>query len=257
PTNKRLEKSIRSFCKGKEIHIKMVVEGSEMEKQKLGSVGGIKYMVDKLKIKEPLLLFAGDNLLNLNLKKFVNAYKGNLLLAVYDIKDKNKVANKYGNVVLNKAGQIIRFDEKPAKPETSLVSTGCYIFPPEALALLDDFLASKEDGKRKDALGFFCSYLLERKKMTVDSFVFDEPWFDIGGRESYIDANLYYSKKDNYTGKNVKIENSKVKKSVILNDVTITDCELEGCAVAEGAELTGVKLKNCLVGAGSKIKEIL
>ncbi|MDD5091452.1 MAG: NDP-sugar synthase, partial [Candidatus Wallbacteria bacterium] len=61
-TNKRFEKSIRAFCKGKEIPIKMVVEGSEMEKQKLGSVGGIKYMVDKLKIKEPLLLFAGDNL---------------------------------------------------------------------------------------------------------------------------------------------------------------------------------------------------
>ncbi|MDD2714390.1 MAG: sugar phosphate nucleotidyltransferase [Candidatus Wallbacteria bacterium] len=251
-TNKRFEPELKKFVRDKKIKIKAVVEDSRMEEQKLGSVGAIQYLVEKEKIDEPLLLIAGDNLLELDLSKFVKAYRGNLMIAVYDIGDIEKVRNRYGSVILGPDNAIVDFEEKPAQPKTTLVSTGVYIFPPDTLKMLPEFLAS--ENKKKDAMGYFCKYLLKTKNIKADAYIFSEHWFDIGSRGAYIEANQHYAKADSYYGKDVKIENSKVSSSVLLGNTTVTDSELEGCAVDEDCLISGVKLRNCVIGKGTKIK---
>ena len=83
--------------------------------------------------------------------------------------------------------KIIDFKEKPKKPKTALVNTGCFIIPRKDLKLINKYI---QEGNNPDALGYFIEWLVKRKD--VYGYVFGDPWFDIGSFESYNEANEYY-----------------------------------------------------------------
>ncbi|TET55214.1 MAG: NDP-sugar synthase, partial [Dehalococcoidia bacterium] len=73
--------------------------------------------------------------------------------------------------------RIAEFQEKPAEPRSSFVSTGIYIFPPRVFPLLSRYCA---EGKR-DNLGGFIAHLIDGDE--VHGRTFTETWRDIGSRE--------------------------------------------------------------------------
>ncbi len=161
----------------------LAVEPSRSEKEKLGSIGAIELLIKTYGIDDDLLIAAGDNLTDMGMGEFVAAYDGRPLVALYDLNDKAKAANKYG-VVEVEGGVIVGFEEKPAEPKSSLISSGFYLYPAKALPLFREYLAG---GNNRDSPGFFLEWL--HKREDVKAFVFSGMWFDIGDLESYKKAD--------------------------------------------------------------------
>jgi glucose-1-phosphate thymidylyltransferase len=177
-TNKKFEADFRRWQDAIGRAVTLCVEPVFTEEQALGAVGSLDYWVRDKDITDDLLVIASDNYFGLDLRQFIAAYNGkNALVAVYDIGDKSK-ATQYGVVQLD-GYRITRLQEKPAQPESSLIATACYIFPPRIFPLLSQFCAL---GK-KDNLGSFIAYLIETDE--VHAYTFSEIWFDIGSVDVY------------------------------------------------------------------------
>ncbi|MBU7014917.1 MAG: NTP transferase domain-containing protein [Theionarchaea archaeon] len=256
--NRKFEGAFRKWkseCPGgKDIHL--CIEDTRDEEGKLGTIGALAHFIEKENVKEDLLVVAGDNLFEFDISDFMNRFSGNILIALHDMKDPQKVRGRYGVAALS-GGKILTFEEKPEFPQSALISTGVYVLPERALPLLSEFLMCQEGEQRmlggsRDAPGHFVEWVLEREN--VDGFPFEDAWFDIGDRESYIQANMEYGHKS-YVGRGCSIERSILEESVVLDGVTMVDCTIRRSIVDEGCELEGVTLAESIVGAGSKIRK--
>ena len=168
---------------------KIVIENTRSHDEKLGSVGALDFLINKLKLKSSLLIVAGDNLFEFSVRQFCNfsKEKKSPVVALYDIRNKKKIKERYGVVRMDKNNKIDNFQEKPKRPKTSLVNTGCLILPRRDLSMIRVYI---KEGHSPDALGYFIQWLV--KKKDVYGYVFDSPWFDIGSFESYNEANKFY-----------------------------------------------------------------
>jgi len=170
--------------------IKLVIEETKSEKDKLGSIGALNFLIDRLGLSDDLLIIGGDNLFDFDLRDLIDFYraKKNSVVLLYDMKEKERVKGKYGVLEINSDFKIINSEEKPETPKSTLISTACYIFSKEDLALLDDYLAS---GNNPDAIGFFLSWLC--KKSDLYGLIHKGLWFDIGSFDDYARANAVYA----------------------------------------------------------------
>lgn len=250
-TNRRFAPQFIAWQKQSGRNVEIVVEETSAEAEKLGAVGAIDFLIQTLEIEDDLLVIGGDNISEFSLESFIAAYRGRPLVALYDIKDVERVRGRYG-VAIVEGEQIIDFQEKPQHPASTLVSTACYVYPEEILPLIGEFLRKAESGK--DAPGYFNAWLVKERGIRVEAFTFDTGWYDIGDRASYIEANQHYAKRDTVTGENVTIERSTVRNSVIFDDVVIENSSIVGCVIDQGCSLGGVTLGDCLVGAGTVIR---
>lgn len=188
-TNEKFGPQFKGWIESKnDPRLVLAVEPTRSEDEKLGSIGAIGLLIETYGIDDDLMILAGDNLTKLEMKKFVDAFEGRPLVALYKLGDKAKAANRYG-VVETRDGIIVGFEEKPAEPKTSLISSGFYLYPAKTLPLFKDYLS---EGNNKDSPGFFLEWL--HKKTQVKAFVFDELWYDIGDIESYNKANEIFEK---------------------------------------------------------------
>ncbi len=190
-TNKRFEPHFKSelkhhFSSG---NIKLIVEPADKEENKLGSLGALRALIDKEGIDDDLLVVAGDNLFGFDLRDLVSYYDslGSTVIAFYNMEDTEMIRNRYGVVVLDKDNKVVEFQEKPEKPKSTLVSTGCYIFPRRILKLLKIYLDNENNA---DAPGYFVTWL--HKSEDIYGFVFEEHWFDIGSHESLREAKEFF-----------------------------------------------------------------
>jgi glucose-1-phosphate thymidylyltransferase len=243
--------------------IKIFVEDSTEDKCKKGALGATALVIEKMGIDEDLLLIAGDNYFGFRIADFINFFKGNPLLAAFDIKDKH-AARKFG-VVVSRDGKVVEFQEKPAEPKSTLVSTGCYVFPKKNLKDISDYAKQKNDD-----LGGIFEYLL-KKGETIDVFSFKEKWFDVGSFDGYLNANrdLLDNKiieKKNviksgsnrfnggvYLGDNVTVTNSIIHDSVVLNGCKIDNCVIRNCVIDDNCDLKNIDLSHKMIRQGSII----
>ncbi|MCD5416539.1 NTP transferase domain-containing protein [Candidatus Bipolaricaulota bacterium] len=250
-TNRRFAAQFAAWQAQSVRNVEIVVEETTAESEKLGTVGALHFLIERLEIDEDILVIGGDNLFKFPLADLLAAYKSRPLIALYDVKDLERVRGRYG-VAIVKDGRIVEFQEKPSAPRSTLASTACYIYPKETLPLIGEFLARAETGK--DAPGYFNAWLLKEKGEHIDAFVFETGWYDIGDRASYIEANQHYSNADTWLGKDVMIENSTVTDSVLLDGVKVIDSSISGCVIDRGCHLEGITLHDCLIGEGSIIR---
>ena len=176
--NRKFEADFHAWQKKQGRPVTICVEDVYTEKDMLGAITALNYWIQKKEIKEDLLLFGSDNYFEFDLDKYMSAFNGrNTLVAVYDVGDPSR-ATQYG-VVRVEGGRIVELEEKPARPKSSLVATACYIIPTRVFPFIEEFCK----GERKDNLGSFISYLIE--KDTVYAYPFSETWIDIGNIEIY------------------------------------------------------------------------
>ncbi|MCR4405102.1 MAG: NDP-sugar synthase [Candidatus Acetothermia bacterium] len=247
--NRRFAPQFERWAASYQKDVRLVVEETHSEDEKLGAVGALAFLIEELGLREEILVLGGDNIVEFDLEEFIAAYRGRPLLALYDLGDRERVRGKYG-VALADAGKILGFQEKPLEPRSTLVSIACYIYPPETFPLISKFLAQAPRGR--DAPGFFNEWLLEQE-VELHGFVFRGRWFDIGDRASYIEANMALSGRDLWLGRGVVIAGSTVRRSVIFDDVRIERSLIEGCVIDSGCDLHNVELRDCLIGAGTRI----
>ena len=123
--------------------------------------------------EEDVLVIGGDNLFEDNLQNLLamaSKTKG-VVIGLYDVKEDNE-AKRFG-VVSRKDSQVVRFVEKPEKPESTLISTLVYYIPKEALKHVREFAEQGHDNS-----GELIKHLMG--KGDVHSVVLNGRWVDIG-----------------------------------------------------------------------------
>ncbi|MCX6005439.1 MAG: sugar phosphate nucleotidyltransferase [Chloroflexi bacterium] len=176
--NKKFESDFYEWQKKQNRKITICVEEVYSDEEKLGAIGSLNHWINKLSIQEDLLLFGSDNYFEFDIADFISAFDGkHVLVAVYDMGDP-KNATQYGVVKLMDKS-ITELEEKPAAPKSSLIATACWIIPERIFPLIGEFCR----GARRDNLGNFITFLVERDHVHAHSF--DEKWIDIGSIDIY------------------------------------------------------------------------
>ncbi|MDP6127372.1 MAG: nucleotidyltransferase family protein [Dehalococcoidales bacterium] len=171
--NKKFENDFRIWQEDFPKLTELVVEDVWREEQSLGATGSLLQAVQDLSFEDDLLVLAGDNYFEFSIPRFLGAYNGkNTLIAVHDTGNRDD-ATQFG-VVTVEGSKVTSFEEKPSQPKSSLIATGCYVFPARIFPLLEKYCAS--DGR--DNLGDFIEYLFNEDE--VHAWSFQETWFDMG-----------------------------------------------------------------------------
>jgi len=265
-TNAVFEEGFKKWAKNySDRPLKIFVEDSASDEFKKGALGATAFVIEQKKINEDLMLLAGDNYFEFDMDAFINHFDENPLLAAYDIKDLAQ-AGKFG-VVVQREGHVHEFQEKPENPKSTLVSTGCYIFPQRSLQDIIDYAKEKNDD-----LGGIFEYLL-KKGEPIKVFRFDEKWIDIGSFDAYLQANRELignqiiekdgvkKEGDNefiggiFLGNNVYIKDSVLDNVVVLKNCHIDNCVIRNCVIDENCTLKNLDLSHKMIRQGSKIEK--
>ncbi len=174
------------------VNITYVKEVTTEDSNKLGAVGGLKYVIDKVG-SDDYLVIGGDNFFDgLDVKEFLEAHKksGKLVtLALYELPDKNLVSQTGIAVVKNK--RIIEFQEKPSinEAKSQLSSIMFYAINKEFFEKhLEEYIDYKKGRNEKaDNIGEMWQYFVD--KIYLNVFEFKGMWWDIGTPENYIKVN--------------------------------------------------------------------
>ena len=109
-------------------------------------------------------------------------------IALFDVKQK-KLASRYGICSLGRDARVTDFEEKPARPKSTLAASALYFIPKEKIRYIFEYM--KTD-LTKDAPGNLIKWLAEKDK--VFGHVFKDTWYDIGDRESLEKADREFKK---------------------------------------------------------------
>jgi mannose-1-phosphate guanylyltransferase len=229
-----------------------VTESGEVVPEALGSAGGIK------KIQEfghffddTTIVLCGDAIIDLDIQAAVTEHKRKGALASVVVKEVPwEKVSEYGVVVTDQEGRILTFQEKP-KREVALsnfVSTGIYIFEPEAIDLIPS-------GEVFD-IGSQLFPLMAKNGLPFYALKQDFQWLDIGSVTDYwgVLQSLLSSEVSGmempgeqitggvHVGLNTRIdwENTTIEGPVYIG---------AGCHIEAGSKIIGP----CWIGHGSHI----
>jgi glucose-1-phosphate thymidylyltransferase len=170
--------------------IKIINDGSKSDEDKLGAIGDISLVLTRENLtNDDLLVIAGDNLFQQPLGDFVTAAKrSQATVAVHDVGNLEAM-KKYGTVTVDTKGVITTFEEKPAKPKSTLAAVALYYYSRSVLPLFTTYLAA---GNNPDQPGLFLQWLYTRKP--VNTFEIKGRWLDIGSKETLENADQIFRK---------------------------------------------------------------
>jgi glucose-1-phosphate thymidylyltransferase len=147
---------------------------------RLGAIGDLQFVIERVPIDDDLLVVAGDNLIEGSLAGFIQTAKvRGPSVGLKDFHLKEKVS-MYGVVEIDSDDRIIGFEEKPAQPRSTLVAVGLYFLPRRSIPLVRKYL---DEGNRKDAPGYYLQWL--HRQTAVYGHRLDGDWYDIGDLDSY------------------------------------------------------------------------
>lgn len=162
--------------------LRILNDKSLSEKDRLGAIGDMDFAIKTEKIADDLLVIAGDNLFELGLREFVDFARHRApasSIGLYNLKDK-KAVKRYSQVTLDADERIIKFEEKPQNPTTTLVAKCIYFFSKGELGLISEYI---QVAGPTDAPGHYIAWLCQR--VSVYGFTFCGKWYDIGNYEVY------------------------------------------------------------------------
>jgi len=192
-TNKKFERDFNKWLERYNFDVKLVVEGTNHEGEKLGALGGINFLINKEGIDDDIIIVNGDNLFDRDFD-FASAIKffrtkNRPVVCGFDVMTKER-AMLFGTIIFDENKKIIDFIEKPEDPKTTLISMGLYLFKKGTIKILQQYLA---EGNSPDKPGEFLQWLHKRHDVFV--FPFNGRWFDIGDHATLEAAREYAKKK--------------------------------------------------------------
>jgi mannose-1-phosphate guanylyltransferase len=212
----------------------------EVVAQALGSAGGMKKIQEFGRFfDETTIVLCGDAIVDLDIEAAIREHKrkGALASVITCEVPWDKVSD-YGVVVADDEGRILKFQEKPKREEalSNLVSTGIYIFEPEAIDLIPA-------GQVFD-IGSQLFPLMAEKGLAFYAQKHDFQWLDIGSVTDY-----WSVLQSVLTGEvpGMEVPGAQIKDGVWVG--LNTRIEWEGTTI-EGPVYIGA---GCHIEAGSKI----
>lgn len=178
-TNDKFNENFLKWKQEEDDRIEIVNDGTKTNEERLGGVMDFALALEKC--DDDILVVLGDNYFNFPLKRFVEYFQENkrICVALHDLKDMEK-AKRFG-VLQTERNRIVGFEEKPENPKSTLISTGCYLFPKKELENIWEYIKSN---KNKEGIGYMIKDFIEQGR-ELNGFVFEEDWHDIGTIEDY------------------------------------------------------------------------
>ncbi len=164
-------------------------DGTVSNEDRLGAIGDIAFVLERIGTGDELLVVAGDNLFDFALGDFVEFTRGKGSasgVAVYDCGDLG-LASEYGIVDVDENDRITAFEEKSPAPTTTLVATAAYAYHREHVPLVARYL---DEGNPPDQPGCLVAWLYRREP--VYAYRFPGLWFDIGNPEQLLEADNHW-----------------------------------------------------------------
>lgn len=135
-----------------------------------------------------VLILSGDHIYHMDYLKMIEYHESKqAALTIATMNVPLNEASRFGIMTVNEENRIVRFQEKPTKPESTLASMGVYVF--KADVLLKEL---EQDAKNPDSQHDFGSNIIPGMiaNCPVYNYVFEGYWRDVGTVQSYLDANL-------------------------------------------------------------------
>ena len=120
----------------------VISDGTASEEERLGALGDLQLALRRLDRSGDVLVAATDKLLAFELAeplRFARERAAPVTLCVR-MPDRLRLAGRHGCVLLDAAGRIVDFKEKPERPKSNIASLAVYVLTPAAHELLDDYL---------------------------------------------------------------------------------------------------------------------
>jgi len=194
-TNNKFAKSFEDWAsdykaRGAKMDFTIVNDGSMSDSDKLGAIGDIHHVLKTQGISDKdLLVVAGDNLFSQPVTGFAEAGRNHpATLALYDVGNLEEI-RKYNNISVDETGAITHFEEKPANPTSTKTGIALYYYRKDVLPLIETYVA---EGNNTDQPGRLVQWLYPRIK--VGTWDVPGTWFDIGSKETLIEANEVFRK---------------------------------------------------------------
>ena len=150
----------------------------------LGSAGGLKKIQDFSGFfDDTFIVLCGDALVDLDLNKVLEFHRARKSLATIVMQDvPRSEVDKYGVVLTDAEGRILRFQEKPSQEEavSTTINTGIYIFEPGIFEFIPE-------GVEYDIGGELFPRLVEAGAPFY-GVISDFQWLDIGSVPDYWEA---------------------------------------------------------------------
>lgn len=167
----------------------IINDQSTDDSNKLGAIGDLHLVLTRAGIDDDIIVVAGDNLFSHSLEGFGEFVreKGAPVLAVYDVGDLDEI-RKYNAIDVDEGGRITFFEEKPARPKSTLTGIALYYYPKSALPLIRQYVA---EGNNLDQPGRLVQWMYGRTPF----YTWRVPgiWYDVGSKETLEEANRIFS----------------------------------------------------------------
>jgi len=161
-------------------------DGTTSNEDRLGAIGDVRFVLERIGTGDDLLVVAGDNLFDYSLADYVAWWRGKgtaTAVALHDVGDR-ELAKRYAVVEVDEDDRIVGFVEKPEEPRSTLCATATYVYHRAHVPLLERYLA---EGNSPDQPGLFLAWLHEREP--VYGYRFQGDWLDIGDRTQLLEAD--------------------------------------------------------------------
>jgi glucose-1-phosphate thymidylyltransferase len=183
-TNARKAPWFHEWATGRDVTIHD--DGTTSNDDRLGAIGDMLFVIDRIGAPDDLLVIAGDNLFDFRLSDLVAFWQTKGVASAVAVRDVGslELARRYGIVDLDPNGRIRSFVEKPTDPPSTLAATATYLYHREHVGLIRAYVESEANA---DQPGRLVAWLHRREP--VYGWVFTEPWYDIGDHEQLLEAD--------------------------------------------------------------------
>lgn len=173
------------------VHILSPYQGKTSSDWYKGTANAIYQNLHFIKQFSPdyVLVLSGDHIYKMDYSRMLNFHKlkdADCTIAAINVKKEE--ASRFGILNTDDEGLIYEFEEKPAKPKSTLASMGIYIFTAEKL-----YKYLEEDNLKKDSHNDFGKDVLPAMLAAGErmlAYEFDGYWKDVGTIQSLYDANM-------------------------------------------------------------------
>ncbi len=176
--------------RGLSYELTLIHDDSTDDSNRLGAIGDLHLGLERAQIDDDLVVVAGDNLFSQPLTGFGEACRklNAPVLGIYDV-GSLELARRYNNLELDDAGRLLRFEEKPNQPASTLVGIALYYYPRHILPLIRQYIA---EGNNQDQPGRLVQWMYPRTSF----YTWQVPglWYDIGSKETLEEANRVFAR---------------------------------------------------------------
>jgi glucose-1-phosphate thymidylyltransferase len=183
-TNSRKAPWFHDWAKGRDVTIHD--DGTTSNDDRLGAIGDMLFVLDRIGSDDDLLVIAGDNLFDFRLSDLIAFWKTKGVASAVAVLDVGslELARQYGIVDLDSDSRIRSFVEKPPEPASTLAATATYLYHRDHVGLIRTYVQTEANA---DQPGRLVAWLHQREP--VYGWVFAEPWYDIGDHEQLLEAD--------------------------------------------------------------------